>query len=192
MEWYFKAWPSCPGLKNLVCGSQQASPARLGASAVSGVKVCSLQFNRACLQEEMQLFCPCRKRSARPLCWCPSQCCWVSCCMLCLSCCTLRQLHLSCSVRCAFFLLWLRQLKLFSCCTLHGLSRHTSNAAWQHRLFGRIHGINRSLLAEHVNLCIQSSQRSGEPSPVLVRCLSSACSLLWTSLAAYKEKMYFF
>lgn len=94
--------------------------------------------------------------------------------------------------KCASFFLGLRQLKLFSCCTLLDLSSHTSNAAWQHRLFGRIHGINRSLPAVHVNLCIQSSQRSGEPSPVLVRRLTSACSLLWTSLAAYKEKTYLF
>lgn len=85
-----------------------------------------------------------------------------------------------------FFFLWIKELlKLFSCCTLHGLSRHTLNAAWQRRLFGRICGINRRLPAEHVNLCIQSSQRSGEHSPVLVSCLTwSACSLVvvWSLL----------
>lgn len=190
MEWYFTLGNSCPGLTNLVFGSQWASPARLGSSAVSGVEVCPLQFNRACLQEEVQFFCPCIKREICPWCSRASQHCWVLCWMLCLCMsCTPRQLHLS---WCAFSFLWLRESKLFSCCTLHGLSRHTLNAAWQHRLFGRIHGMNGSLPAEHVNLCIQSSQRSGEPSPVLVRCLTSACSLLWTLLAAYKEKMYFF
>lgn len=79
----------------------------------------------------------------------------------------IMQLHLIFSIRCALFFLWITELlKLFSCCTLHGFSRHTLDAAWQHRLFGRICGIRRSLPAEHVNCAFKTARGQGST----VRC----------------------